>query len=140
MFILDTNIVSEVMRNIPSTEVMAWLDERPIHDLYVTAVTQAEILTGIAFLPEGRRRSELTKATEHAFNSLFNGRLLPFDSVAAHAYAEIASARRSAGRPISQFDGQIAAIARSRNMTVATRNVADYGGCSITVINPWSDR
>ena len=81
MFILDTNIVSEVMRNIPSTEVMAWLDERPIHDLYVTAVTQAEILTGIAFLPEGRRRSELTKATEHAFNSLFNGRLLPFDSV-----------------------------------------------------------
>ena len=139
MFILDTNIVSEVMRNIPSTEVMAWLDERPIHDLYVTAVTRAEILTGVALLPEGRRRSGLTKAAEHAFNSLFNGRLLSFDSAAAHAYAEIASARRSAGRPISQFDGQIAAIARSRNMAIATRNVADYKGCSITVINPWSD-
>ncbi len=140
MFILDTNIVSEVMRNVPSPEVMAWLDEHPRHDLYVTAVTQAEILTGIAFLPEGRRRSELAEAAEYAFNSLFNGRLLSFDSAAAHAYAEIASARRNAGQPLSQFDGQIAAIARSRSMAVATRNVSDYEGCSIPVINPWSDR
>ena len=140
MFILDTNIVSEVMRNVPSPEVMGWLDERPKRDFYVTAVTQAEILTGIAFLPEGRRRSELVKAAEYAFNNLFSGRALTFDSAAAHAYAEIASARRSAGKPISQFDGQIAAIARSRSMTVATRNVADYEGCGITVTNPWSDR
>ena len=140
MFILDTNVVSEVMRNVPSPEVMAWLDERPRHDLYVTAVTQAEILSGIAFLPEGRRRSELGKVAEHAFNNLFNGRLLSFDSAAAQAYAEIVSARRNAGQPISQFDGQIAAIARSRSMTVATRNAVDYEGCGIPVINPWSDR
>jgi len=139
LFILDTNIVSEVMRDVPSPEVMAWLDERPKHDLYITAVTQAEILSGISFLPGGRRRSELAEAAEHAFSNLFSGRVLTFDSAAAQAYAEIASARRSAGRPISQFDGQIAAIARSRSMTVATRNMADYEGCGITVINPWSD-
>ena len=71
MFILDTNIVSEVMHNVPSPEVMAWLDEHPRHDLYVIAVTQAEILTGIAFLSEGRRRSELAEAAEYAFSSLF---------------------------------------------------------------------
>ena len=128
------------MRSVPSPEVMAWLDERPQHDLYVTAVTQAEILTGIAFLPEGRKRSELAEAAGYAFNNLFSERILTFDSAAARAYADITSARRSAGKPISQFDGQIAAIARSRSMTVATRNVTDYEGCSITVINPWSDR
>ena len=126
------------MRSVPSPEVMAWLDERPKHDLYVTAVTQAEILTGIAFLPGGRKRSELAEAAEYAFNNLFSGRVLTFDSAAARAYADITSARRSAGKPISQFDGQIAAIARSRSMTVATRNVSDYQGCGITVINPWS--
>ena len=128
------------MRNVPSPEVMAWLDKHPRHDLYVTTVTQAEVLTGIAFLPEGRRRSELAEAAKSAFNNLFSGRILTFDSASAHAYADIASARRSAGKPISQFDGQIAAIARSRSMSVATRNVSDYQGCGITVINPWSDR
>ena len=128
------------MRHTPSSEVMAWLDERPKHDLYVTAVTQAEILTGIAFLPEGRRRSELANAAGHAFNYLFAGRMLTFDSAATYAYAEIASTRRKAGKPISQFDGQIAAIAHSRSMAVATRNVSDYEDCGITVINPWDSR
>ena len=139
MFILDTNIVSELMRNVPMPEVMAWVNKRPRRDLYVTAVTQAEILAGIAFLPEGKRRSELGKAAERAFNNLFDGRLLSFNGAAARVYAEIASIRRRAGRPISQFDGQIAAIAGCKNMAVATRNVADYQDCGITVINPWGD-
>lgn len=127
------------MRNVPSPQVMAWLNAHPRHDLYMTAVTQAEILTGIAFLPEGRRQSELAEAAEYAFNNLFSERILTFDSAAAHAYASIASTRRNAGRPISQFDGQIAAIAQSRSMTVATRNVSDYQDCGITVINPFID-
>ena len=139
MVVLDTNVVSELMHGEPSARVLAWLDDRPTRELFVTAVTEAEVRTGIAFLPEGARRRSLAEAAERAFGGLFAGRVLPFDGAAARVYAEIAAARRAAGRPLCQTDGQIAAIARSRGMTVATRNIRDFSETGIEVIDPWSD-
>ena len=137
MVMIDTNIVSELMRAEPSAEVLSWMDEQTPRELFVTAVTEAEVRTGIALLPEGRRRRGLAEACERAFGSLFAGRVLPFDSDAARTYAEIAAARRVLGRPISQADCQIAAIARSRGMAVATRNVRDFEDMGIDIFNPW---
>ena len=137
MVVIDTNIVSELMRAEPSAEVLAWMDDQPPRELFVTAVTEAEVRTGIALLPDGRRRRGLAEACERAFGSLFAGRVLPFDSDAARAYAEIAAARRVLGRPVSQADGQIAAIARSRGMAVATRNIRDFEDMGIDVFDPW---
>ena len=138
MVVLDTNVVSEMMRDSPSPEVLNWLDGRPTSELFVTAVTEAEVRTGIVLLPEGRRRRGLAEAAEHAFGSLFAGRVLPFDSGAARSYAEIAAARRAAGRSLPQADGQIAAIARSHGMAVATRNVRDFEYMGIDLFNPWA--
>ena len=138
MVVLDTNVVSELMQSTPSSKVLAWLDDRPTRELFMTAVTEAEIRTGIAFLPEGARRRGLAEAAERAFGGLFAGRVLPFDSAAARVYAEIAAARRAAGRPLSQTDGQIAAIARSRGMMVATRNVRDFAETGTELVDPWS--
>ena len=137
MFVVDTNVVSELMRDAPNTDVLAWMDEWPTRELFVTAVTEAEVRTGIACLSEGARRRGLADAAERAFGGLFAGRVLPFDSGAARIYAEIAAARRAAGRPISQFDAQIAAIARSRHMVVATHNVRDFEDTGVDVVDPW---
>ncbi len=127
------------MRESPQPEVLAWLDHQLTDTLLVTAVTEAEIRTGIAILPEGERQRGLAAAAERAFGVFFAERILPFDSDAAQAYAAIAAARRAAGRPISQADCQIAAIARSRTASVATRNMNDFEGSGLDVINPWAD-
>ena len=137
MIVLDTNVISEVMREEPHAEVVAWLDNQVISTLFVTTITEAEIRTGIEYLVRGMRQRSLTAADDRAFRELFAERTLPFDSEAARAYATIAASRRSAGRPISQFDCQIAAIARSRGAQIATRNIDDFEGCGIDVINPW---
>ncbi len=137
MILLDTNVVSELMRDSPEPAVVAWLDDQPLGSLFVTAVTEAEIRVGVAFLPSGERRRNLADAVERAFGVLFAERILPFDSDAARAYAGIAAARRAAGRPISQADCQIAAIARSRSALVATRDIGGFAGCGIEVKNPW---
>ena len=139
MVVLDTNVVSEMMLDSPHPEVLVWMDSRPAREMFVTAVTEAEVRTGIAFLPEGARRRELANAAERTLGSLFAGRVLPFDSTAARCYADIAAIRRAAGRPISQADCQIAAMARSRGMAVATRNVQDFSGTGIAVIDPWAE-
>ena len=138
MVVLDTNVVSELMRATPSAEVLVWMDELPPRELFVTAVTEAEVRTGIAILPAGARRSGLADAAERTLGGLFAGRVLPFDSNAARAYADIAAASRAAGRPISQSDCQIAGIARSRGMAVATRNVRDFSDTGVEVIDPWA--
>ena len=137
MVLLDTNVVSELMLAAPSAEVLAWMDDLPARQLFVSAVTEAEVRTGIAVLPEGARRRVLADAAERTLSGLFAGRVLPFDSGAARAFADIAAARRAAGRPISQSDCQIAAIAVSRGMAVATRNVRDFCGTGVDVIDPW---
>ena len=139
MVVLDTNVVSELMRDDPHADVLVWLDDQPTRELFVTAVTEAEVRTGIAFLPEGRRRRGIAEAADRAFGGLFAGRVLPFDSDAARAYAEVAATCRAAGRLVSQADGQIAAIARSRGMAVATRNVRDFADMGIDLIDPWAD-
>ena len=137
MIILDTNVLSELMRPAPEAAVVDWVATQSAASLFITTITQAEILHGILLLPQGRRRDEIEVAADMMFEEDFAGRILPFGSHAAHAYAEIAVARRQSGRPISQFDAQIAAIAKSTGAKVATRNVPDFEGCGIDVIDPW---
>ena len=138
MIVLDTNVVSELMRDRSHPAVLAWLDARSARELFVTAVTEAEVYTGLAFLPEGKRRRGLTEAADRAFDGLFKGRVLPFESRAARSFAEIAAACRAAGHPMSQADAQIAAIARSRGMAVATRNIRDFKDAGIDLVDPWA--
>ena len=139
MIVLDTNVVSELMRDSPHQTVRAWFSDQPASSLFVTTVTEAEILTGIALLPPGRRRRGLSEAAARVFATLLTGRILVFDSDAANIYAEIFAQRHEAGRPMSQADCQIAAIARSRSASIATRNITDFEGIGVELINPWSD-
>ena len=139
MIVLDTNVLSELMKPAPAGSVARWVAAQPAMSLHTTSITQAEILHGILLLPSGRRRNALEAAAETMFKEEFDGRILPFGSDAARLYAHIAAERRRVGRPISQFDAQIAAIARSHGAAVATRNVTDYDHCGLKVINPWED-
>jgi len=140
MILLDTNIVSELMRPAPAQTVMSWLAAQPAASLFISVVTEAELRYGVMLLPEGRKRAELVSAIEATLAEDFAGRILPFDSAAAVAFAEIAAERRQVGRPISQADAQIAAIARSRGAALATRNVPDFEGCGVEIINPWESK
>ena len=139
MFVLDTNVVSELMKERPDPRVLRWIDAQLTDTLFMTSVTEAEVRTGIAMLPEGARRRSLAAAAERLFDVLFAERVLPFDRDAAEAYATLAAARRTAGRPISQFDCQVAAIAHSRDAAVVTRDVGDFEGPGLSVVNPWGD-
>src|SRR5262245_39686431 len=123
MIILDTNVVSEMTRPDPSDAVKDWFDRE--EDLYTTAITQAELFYGLERMPKERRREELSESLAEMFNEVFVGRILSFDSQAAVCFAAVATGRERLGRPIKEFDAQIAAIARSRGAAVATRNVAD---------------
>ena len=138
MLLLDTNVVSELMRPAADRAVPRWLAAQPQAGIYICAITEAELRVGVALLPEGRRRDALAADVEAMVAEDFGGRTLPFDSAASAEYAKIVAARRRAGRPIAVFDAQIAAIARSRGASLATRNVADFEGTGIVVINPWT--
>jgi toxin FitB len=138
VILLDTNVLSELMRPRPSRVVVTWVGAQPPSSLYVTSITQAEILYGVLLLPAGRRRAAIEAAAVAMFESEFAGRLLPFGSEAAVSYARIAADRRRAGRPVSHFDAQIAAIAAVTGATVATRNTGDFEGCGVELIDPWS--
>ncbi len=138
MILLDTNVISEIMRPAPSPAVQAWLAGQPPAGIFITSLTEAELRYGAALLPRGQRREKLVDAIEAMLAQEFVERVLPFDSAAAVAYAQIAAGRRQIGRPISQFDAQIAAIVRSRGAALATRNVADFDECGIQVIDPWN--
>lgn len=136
MIVLDTNVLSEEMRTQPEPKVHAWLQSQNPTSLFTTAVTEAELLYGVAVLPDGRRKSELAAAVQR-IATLFAGRILPFDSAAAVELAAILSLRKQMGRPIGSHDAQIAAVARSRGMSVATRDFADFAGCGVELIDPW---
>jgi predicted nucleic acid-binding protein len=140
MIVLDTDVISEMMRSAPDDRVTAWLASQPMSALFTTTLTQAEILYGLTLLPEGRRRDDLFAAARPIFDEDMAGRILPFDSDAALIYPDIAAGRRQSGHPISQIDVQIAAIARSRGARLATRNVRDFNDCGIEVVDPWSSR
>ena len=137
MIVLDTNVMSELMKIQGSSVVCKWVKARPRSDLFITTITQAEILYGIALLPVGKRQNELTKVAQLMFAEDFGGRLLPFDEKAAIAFAEIAVKRRRMGKPISQADAQIASFCYSQKATLVTRNISDFEDCDITIINPW---
>ena len=137
MIILDTNVVSEVMRDSPQEQVVQWLNNQIAGNLFITSITEAEIRTGIELLPDGRRRRNLAAAAERAFSLMFPERILSFDSNSARIYARIFATRRTVGRPISQADCQIAAIVRSYGAQIATRNTNDFLDCGIEIINPW---
>ena len=136
MIVLDSSIVSELTRARPTPEVLAWLDRQDSGRLFVTAVTEAELRTGIALLLGGWRRDGLAAAADQLFGEVFGGRVLAFDAAAAEAYAEIAASRRTARQPISQADCEIAAIAKSRGMAVATGDAEGFVGCGVEVIDP----
>ena len=138
MIIIDTNVVSELMRASPDPALLAWFAGHAADTLYLTAVSEAELRTGAAILPAGQRRDRLVGAIDAMIDQDFAGRILPFDSPAARCYAEIAAARRAAGKPIMDADCQIAAIARACGAAIATRNVKDFEGCGIDIINPWN--
>ena len=139
MIVLDTNVLSELMRPAPEPAVVAWLMAQPSGTLFTTTVTQAEILLGIAILPAGRRQAGLDAAARAMFGEDFFGRVLPFDEAAAAMFAKLSAHRRQLGRPISGFDAQIAAIARCRDATLATRNIADFAECGLRLVNPWDE-
>ncbi len=139
MLMLDTNMLSEMMAARPTPKVASWILERPSEELFTAAVCQAEILSGIAILPNGRRRAELEQAAHAMFSDDFRGRVLGFDTEAAAAYAELFAARRKAGRPAGTIDLMLAAIAQVRGASIVTRNVADFEGVGLTIINPWDD-
>lgn len=137
MIILDTNVLSEMLAPIPSPVVEHWLAAQSPASVFTTTVTKAEILYGIGILPEGKRKQALATAVDAIFSEDFSGRVLAFDEFASDHYARIAAHRRHIGRPISQFDAQIAAIAASRGAELATRNVADFEEAGIKIVNPW---
>ena len=140
MIVLDTNILSEMLRPVPEPRVMAWMAARPAPQLFTTSVTEADIRYGVARLENGHRKAALVSAIAGIFDEDMAGRVLPFDSEAATAYAEIVAERERLGRPISQFDAQIAAIARIHGADVATRNTRDFTECGVGLIDPWSAR
>lgn len=137
MIVLDTNVLSELMKSQPDKSVVLWIGEYKATSLFITTSTQAEILYGLEILPAGKRRTALKKAAKAMFELDFAGRILPFDVKAAQLFATIAAERIKIGRPISQIDAQIAAITRSHNATLATRNVDDFEECGIEIVNPW---
>jgi len=138
MIVLDTNVLSEALRPIPESSVLEWLASQPRASLFTTAVTRGEILYGIRLLSDGKRRRGLWDAAKKIFDEDFAGQVLSFDSEAADMYAEISVSRRSAGKPISQFDAMIVSMARSRGASLATRNVKDFDDCGTDIVNPWT--
>lgn len=141
MYLLDTNVLSEVMRPLPSANVLAWLDEQVPDQVWICAISRAEIALGIALLPEGQRKRGLLQNARAMFAEEFAGRSLAFDDRAADCYAEVLASRRRQGRPISVEDAQIASIAVASGLRVATRNTADFIGIPhLEVVDPWTTK
>jgi predicted nucleic acid-binding protein len=139
MIVLDTNVVSELMRPVADPAVLKWLSKQSPDELQNNAITLAEILYGIELLPAGKRKSDLLAGAERLFKVVLGGRVLPFDEHAARSFSQIAAQRRKRGRPIAEFDAQIAAIAQVHSAVLATRNTSDFEGCGVRLINPWVD-
>ena len=138
MIILDTNVLSEPLKPSPDPAVIRWLDRQSPATLYVTTISQAELLAGVSALPAGRRRTELRKVIDKELSLLFEDRVLLFGERSAEAYAQVVPAANAAGNPIDFADAAIGAIAIEHNYILATRNVADFKGTSIKLLNPWS--
>lgn len=137
MILLDTNVVSEPLRQAPEARVIEWIDAQPLETLYLSAITVAELRAGVALLPNGKRRGGLQESLEKRVLPLFAGRVLPFDLPCTQAYAELMAKARTAGLAIATADGYIAAIAAANGFAVATRDTSPFEAAGTTVINPW---
>jgi predicted nucleic acid-binding protein len=137
VIVLDTNVISALMRPVIDPAVATYLQARPPDTLFTASLCEAEIRYGIARLPQGRRRDALEAAFQVFLRDGFGGRILVFDSACAVAYAAIRVRREAAGLPVAVPDAMIAATALAHGATVATRNVADFAHCGITVDSPW---
>jgi toxin FitB len=137
VIVLDTNVISELTRQSPAPRVISWLDALAAAEIATTAITAAELLYGVARMPDGRRKTELAAAVQGLLSDDFQGRVLSFDEPAAHRYADIVTSRERLGRPIGVADAQIAAICRTIDATLATRNTDDFQETGIELINPW---
>jgi predicted nucleic acid-binding protein len=136
MIVLDTNVVSEAMKPEPHPSVRAWLNDQAAETLFLSSVTLAELLFGIAVLPAGKRKGMLAKALD-GLMGLFRDRILPFDIDAARRYADLAVMAQTGGRGFPTPDGYIAAIAASRGFIVASRDTAPYEAAGVSILNPW---
>lgn len=137
MIVLDTNVISELTRHAPAPGVISWLDSLTAAQVATTAITAAELLYGVARMPEGNRKTELAAAIHELLSDDFQGRVLSFHEPAARRYADIVTGRERLGRPIGVADAQIAAICRTIEATLATRNIDDFDDTGIELINPW---
>jgi toxin FitB len=138
VILLDTNVISEMMRPRPEPLVVSWFDSVAGLPLYISAVTEAELWSGFHLLPIGKRRTVLESLISETLTEDFAGRILPFDSAAARSYGKISGQRSKLGRPINTADCEIAAIAKVHGLKLATRNTSDFEHCDIDLINPWS--
>lgn len=138
MIILDTNVVSEMMRPEPDENVLRWLDAQDVPDLVITSVTAAELRAGVAVMPAGRRRTHLAERVEAVITETFFGAVLPFDIGSGPHYAAVVAARRAVGRPITPLDAQIAATCLQHQAGLATKNGWDFGGLGVNVLTPWN--
>lgn len=140
MIVLDTNVLSELVRPAPSPEVIEWIDAQNSTDLVITALTAAEVRAGVALLPSGRRKQDVGIRMELLLTETFAGFVLAFDIDSSAHYADMVASRSRAGRPISTFDAQIAAVCRQHEALLATRNIADFTDTGVQLINPWNNR
>ncbi|WP_022977947.1 type II toxin-antitoxin system VapC family toxin [Nevskia ramosa] len=137
MILLDTNVVSEPLRQAPEARVIEWIDAQPLETLFLSAITVAELRAGVALLPTGKRRTGLQESLEKRVLPLFAGRVLPFDLACTQAYAQLLAKARVAGLAIATADGYIAAIAAANGLAVATRDIRPFEAAGAAVINPW---
>lgn len=137
MIVLDTNVLSELWRVAPNSEVLAWIDDQAVETLYLSAITVAELRFGLATMTKGKRRTTYQERLEHEVLPAFAGRVLSFDLGASEAYARLMTRARTAGKAISNADGYIAAIAALHGFAVATRDIGPFKAAGVAVINPW---
>ena len=138
MYILDTNVVSELMLPNPNRAVRAWASSQELTSLYLTSINEAEMRYGYEIKPLGKARERLGESVERVLQIGFANRTLPFDSAAAGVYAKLAAARKAVGRPVKRFDDLIAAVALAHDMSIATRNTQDFENAGLRFVNPWN--
>lgn len=138
MIVVDTNVISEAMKPVSDEGVARWLRRQPLDTLYVTAITKAELLYGLALMPDGKRKRHLAETIQLVLGRYVVNPILAFTDDAALPYARLSARRRLLGRPIREMDGQIAAIASLHGFAVATRNTGDFEDCGIRLVNPWT--
>ena len=141
MILLDTNVLSELMKPAPNKQVVSWIDKQSEWDLWTSSITLAEIFFGISLLHDGKKKAILFELAQQMFDEDFKGRCLPFDEQAAVEYAAIVAKRTKIGRPVSVEDAQIASISKTANLILATRNIKDFDEIDgLKLINPWDSQ